>query len=342
MPEASRRERQIVRVLGLLGILLDKGTPTVRELAARFNTRRETIYRDLRVLQDAGYPIAGDERGCMSRPRLAGHPRQAGPEIRLNDRELDALLWASMHARGIGQPFGKDLLSAAVKLRAMQNMRHDPPQEAIESAVSIVGRGQKDYSQHSETVLKLAEGILRRRSTRVCYSSPNRPEPHDFEFDPYRLLFVPDGLYCLGQNPDYGGVITLAIDRIRSVSLLAASFDVDPSFDPEQVSQDAFGVVWEEPMTVVVRFRADQAPYVRERSWHPSQSFRDLADGGVEMTFRAAGEFEIMRWILGWGDAAEVVEPLRLRGLLREILHSAASRYASEPIVVAQVFKNPG
>jgi predicted DNA-binding transcriptional regulator YafY len=329
MPEARRRERQIVRVLGLLGSLLEGGRPSVRELAARFKTRRETIYRDLRVLEDAGYPIAGDERGCMSRPRLAQNPRQTRPEIRLNDQELNALLWASVHARGIGQPFGKDLISAVVKLRAMQSVRRDPSGDAIENAVSIISRGQKDYSPHRETVLKLVEGILRRRSTRVCYSSPNRPEPHEFDFDPYRLLFVPDGLYCVGQNPDYGGVITLAIDRIRSVSLLPDTFEVDPSFDPEKITQDAFGLVWEDPMTVVVRFREDQAPYVKERTWHPSQSFRDLPDGGVEMTFRAAGEFEITRWILGWGDAAEVVEPEELRKHIARALDQTLAHYGA-------------
>jgi predicted DNA-binding transcriptional regulator YafY len=328
MSEVPRRERQIVRVLGVLGILLEGGRPSVPELAARFHTRRETIYRDLRVLQDAGYPIAGDERGCMSRPRLPQSARQARPEIRFSDRELDALLWATMHAHGIGQPFGKDLLSAAMKLSAMQGTRRDPSDEAIENAVSIISRGQKDYSQHRDTVLRLAESILRRRSARICYSSPSRPEPHEFEFDPYRLLFVPDGLYCVGQNPDYGGVITLAIDRIRSVELLMASFVVDPSFDPDKIAEDAFGVVWEEPMTVVVRFRADQAPYVRERAWHPSQSFRDLPDGGVEMTFRAGGEFEIIRWILGWADAVEVVEPKELRERVTERLSETLAHYA--------------
>jgi proteasome accessory factor B len=327
MSEFRRRDRQVVRILGLLGILLEGGRPTVRELAARFNTRRETIYRDLRALQDAGYPIAGDERGCMSRPRLAQNPRQARPDIRLSDRELDALLWTSLQARGIGQPFGSDLLSAAVKLRAMLSMRQNPAEHAIENAVSILNRGQKNYGPHRETVLTLVEGILRHRSTRACYSSPSRPEPHEFEFDPYRLLFAPDGLYCLGQNPEYGGVIMLAVDRIRSVSLLAHGFEVDPSFDPERIAEDAFTVAWEDPMTVVVRFRADQAPYVKERTWHPSQSFRDLPDGGVEMTFRAAGEFEITRWILGWGAAAEVMEPEKLRLHVAEALASASAAY---------------
>ena len=51
-----RRDRQVVRILGILKTLLEGGRPTVYELAARFKTRRETIYRDLRALQDVGYP----------------------------------------------------------------------------------------------------------------------------------------------------------------------------------------------------------------------------------------------------------------------------------------------
>ena len=90
---------------------------------------------------------------------------------------------------------------------------------------------------------------------------------------------------------------------------------------------EAFGVVWEKPMTVVVRFRADQAPYVREREWHPTQQLKDLPDGRLQLTFQAGGSFEITRWILGWGDAAEVVRPTRLRREVSAILQAAAGLY---------------
>ena len=73
----KRRDAQMVRILAALGILLEGGLPTVHDLATRFNTRRETIYRDLRVLQ-AGYPITG-EYGLLSRPRLFERAKQASP-----------------------------------------------------------------------------------------------------------------------------------------------------------------------------------------------------------------------------------------------------------------------
>ena len=48
----------------------------------------------------------------------------------------------------------------------------------------------------------------------------------------------------------------------------------------EQVS-NAFGVSFEEPMDVVVRFTEEQAPYIWERTWHPSQEIEELEDGRV-------------------------------------------------------------
>ena len=57
-------------MLTLLRTLKEGGRPTVHTLAARFHTRRETIYRDLKVLQQAGYPVTGDSAGCLSRPTL--------------------------------------------------------------------------------------------------------------------------------------------------------------------------------------------------------------------------------------------------------------------------------
>ena len=101
---------------------------------------------------------------------------------------------------------------------------------------------------------------------------------------------------------------------------MQAEFQVDPAFDSKKCREDAFGVSWQDPVHVVLRFRAEQAPYVRERMWHPSQKLLDLWDGGVELTFRAGGAFEIRRWVLGWGDAVEVISPEELR---RQVKHTA-------------------
>lgn len=116
------------------------------------------------------------------------------------------------------------------------------------------------------------------------------------------------------------------MDRIGDVQLTDERFTVDPAIDTKRYEAEAFGVEWEKPMTVVVRFRADQAPYVRDREWHPTRRISELPDGRVELRFRAGGKFEIIRWVLG-GDAAVVMQPATLRRAIASTLRVAAEMY---------------
>ncbi len=278
MAPARRRDRQAVRVLGLLKTLADGGSPTVHKLAARFKTRRETIYRDLRTLEAIGYPIVGDESGRLSRPRLAPEFRGAAPPVPLTRTETAALAWAVKQGGG-RQPFAAALATAAAKLQALAPAREVRLAMALDGTVSGWHRGLKDYAALEPTLLRLVEAIVGRQRCRVTYQAPGRPTPRSFPYDPYRLLSVQGGLYCVGKVPAYKNLVTLAVDRIRSLQLTEETFAVDPTFDPKRLEAEAFGVVWEKPMSVVVRFSAEQAPFVREREWHPTQRLRELRDG---------------------------------------------------------------
>ena len=328
MPEqpSKRRDRQVVRILGILGALLEGGQPTVQSLAARFGTRRETIYRDLRALEDAGYPISGDESGCLSRPRLLPEARRAAPQVRLTDEEISALLWASRQSAEVS-PFREALGTAAAKLRGMAR---DEATAGIESVMIESGWGLKDYGPHRETILRLVEAILRHRRCEVTYLSPSAKAPKTYGFDSYRLISVAGGLYCLGQVPPRETITTLAVDRILALQVSETSFVAGPGLDLDRYRRESFGVTWEEPMNVAIRFTADQAPYVRERIWHPTQRIHKRPDGGIELSFRAGGMFEIARWVLGWGGSAEVLRPRRLREYMRGALALASGKYDSD------------
>lgn len=323
---AARRDRQVVRLLTLLRILKEGGRPSIYELAARFHTRRETIYRDLRGLQAIGYPIVGDADGRLSHPSLAPEVRAAIPPVLLTQQELAALVWAAKQA-GSKQPFRAGLESALLKLQGLAPGKEGRLGLVLGGIFGGWSRGIKDYSDLQPIILQLVEAIVARRRCLLKYQAPSRDRPNKFRYDPYRLLSIQGLLYCVGQVPAHGSLVTLAIDRIHAVRVTEDPFTVDPKFDLKQYEAEAFGVMWDKPMTVVVRFRSDQAPYVREREWHPTQKLRTLRDGRLELTFRAGGTFEITRWILGWGEAAEVVRPASLRREVGVILTSAAAIY---------------
>lgn len=60
---------------------------------------------------------------------------------------------------------------------------------------------------------------------------------------------------------------------------------------------------------------------------HESQKVTRLPDGSLEITFRVAGLDEIKRWILSYGPEATVLEPDKLRNMVRQGLNKNLSQY---------------
>jgi predicted DNA-binding transcriptional regulator YafY len=265
--------------------------------------------------------VVGDNDGHLSRPQLLDGRRT--PQVRFTPEELNALDWAAVQVSA--GPFNEALAGARQKLQVMSAALG---QESVRVAAVTDSWGPTAPPTAPEVLLRLAEAILRRRACIVTYQTPDSAEPKTYPYHPYQLLNVAGAFYCVGKVPPRESLTTLATHRIGALELLSELFTVDPAHDLNRHRQEAFGVVWEEPINVVLRFRADQAPYVAERQWHPSQELKWLPDGRLELTLSAGGTFEIARWILGWGDAVEVLRPEALRKQIQEIHGSAARRCA--------------
>lgn len=256
---AARRDRQVVRLLTLLRVLKEGGWPSIYELAARLHTRRETIYRDLRALQAIGYPIVRDGDGRLSHPGLAPEARATIPPILLTQKELAALVWATTQA-GSKQPFRASLDIALLKLQSLAPGKEGLLGLALGGVVGGWARGTKDYTDLQPIILQLVEAIVARRRCLLKYQAPYRDRPNNFRYDPYRLLSIQGLLYCVGQVPVHDFLVTLTIDRIHAVTVTEEPFTMDPNFDLKKYEAEAFGVTWDKPMTVIVRFHPDQAP----------------------------------------------------------------------------------
>src|SRR5438552_6493311 len=142
MPGERRRDRQAVRLLSIFLLLLQGSRLTVHELAARFKTRRETIYRDLRTLGDVGIPIEGDESGRLSRPRLAADYRLRFAPVPLTRQEIAAVAWAVKQGHQ-HQPFQAAVSTALPKLQTFTTPRDGRFATALDSAVGAWDRGVK-------------------------------------------------------------------------------------------------------------------------------------------------------------------------------------------------------
>jgi proteasome accessory factor B len=323
-----RRSRQAIRLQGVLKALQQGEHPHVEQLAARFNVRRETIYRDLRALEEVGFPISGDAHGVKSHPRLLADPSTTTVSIPFTVGELLALTFAASATDSLkGTQLHDDLQTAAAKVKT-----HIPGRELDRLALtsplfSPYQKGAKSYKPHRATIATLCQAMLERRRCLVEYQSPQREDPSRFRLDPYRLFSFQGGLYLFAYVPAHESVITLAVERIKSLTISDESFTVIEGFSFDKLRDQAFGVTMEQPMSVVIRFSSEVAPYIRERIWHPTQKLTELRTGDLRLSFRAGGAVEILRWVLSWGSDATVLQPKALRQWITEEARATSRLY---------------
>ena len=178
----------------------------------------------------------------------------------------------------------------------------------LEGAVAVSTFGWKDYSRSREVMDKLTKAVLHRYTVRIEHTAVGYKEPVSREVDPLKLWYVNNGLYLVGHDHRSEDLRVFAVERINSVSLTNRRFD-PTGFDFEKFSQSAFVMIGGEAQEVEIRFSRQQAPYVRERTWHPSQSIVDGRRGGIVLKLKVADLGEIKRWLIGFGADALVLKP---------------------------------
>ncbi len=132
-----------------------------------------------------------------------------------------------------------------------------------------------------------------------------------------------------GSISDGGGSIrTFALTRIARLRNTGQPFERPEGFSLDEHLADSFGVFSSpEAQLVRLRFDAFSARLICERQWHASQHVEPLSDGGLELSMHVGISPEIDRWILGWGEHVEVIEPTTFARI-----HRADGPASGEPI----------
>ena len=79
---------------------------------------------------------------------------------------------------------------------------------------------------------------------------------------------------------------------------------------------------------VKIRFTPPLSRLITESQWHPTQQVTTKEDGSVIFTADVDGLVEIRRWVLGFAECAEVIEPKELRESIEQVLGKMAIVYS--------------
>ena len=124
------------------------------------------------------------------------------------------------------------------------------------------------------------------------------------------------------------------LDRIEMLNMTDERFTMPKDFNLDDFMRHSFKVMHDELYTVKIRISPEWARWVGEKIWHESQKITNLPDGSLEMPFQVAGLDEIKRWILSFGPQAVVLEPVKLREMVRKDLSRNLAQYSKSPVSI--------
>ncbi len=291
-----------------------------RELAALLEVSPRTIQRDLEFLRDRlNRPLGYD-----AARRTYYYTETVVPlgEVHLSDADLRALV-ATKSIR---------LPAASTGDAVLSTLAASLPHRAAEQLASL--QGAFYFKPFGEALVRpeifdaLLSTVVDGAEIRFGYNRLGHTEPETRVVQPFTLCYIDRMWYLLARDRMRSAFRTFALPRISDPQPTGRSFRRPAHFSAEKHLAASFGLITgDEPQRVSIRFDAFAARLVRERSWHPTQTFEPLPDGGCLMLLWVGRLEEIERWILSWGEHARVLEPAELVSRVRDAARALAAKY---------------
>jgi len=125
-------------------------------------------------------------------------------------------------------------------------------------------------------------------------------------------------------------VHSYALDRIHDVRISDTKFKYPRDFDPKEFYKDCFGIIKDDEMgakRTVIRATAFQSNYLRNLPLHESQQEIDRGEEYSLFELEICPTYDLCQQLLSLGEAVEVLEPVELRGMMREHVEKMGQIY---------------
>lgn len=319
---------QLVRQWAILRLLADSGRAfTVKDLADQLDVSKATIQRDLATLERE-FALVEESVGKQKRQYRIDQKIRALEAITFGTTELLALFAAQAALTAMaGTPVHDDLRKVTQKIRGFLSPRHNGGLDALSQVFAPHVRGHVDYTPQEETIDEIVDAIAQRRRCELTYHAAWKGTTRTHAARPLRLIWHRSALYLLALLAERRTISTLAVHRIRGITVSRATFR-PPRVDIDAHVRRAFGIfVSDKEQDVEIRFDRDIAWKLEERTFHPDERKDRLADGSLRYRVRTSAQWEIIPWVQSFGPLAELVTPASWRDSLSANLAAALERY---------------
>lgn len=248
------------------------------------------------------------------------------------DEALAVLVLCSQLGDQRQVPFYSAAVRAAQKLEGSLPARLRDEVQATIRGIEIKFPPANPLTGSQPRYEQLVSAVARRRSVRIEYDSLTEWTKIATRLNPYRLLYSRHSWYVIGRSSLHRSTRTFHVGRILALEPLDDRYEIPRGFSLERYLGNAWHLIPEAgpDQGVRIRFAKMVAQNVAEVCWHPTQRCQILPDGSLDYQVTVSGLGEIAWWILGYGDQAEVLAPVKLREMVAARIGRMAETYRAE------------
>lgn len=315
------------KLVKIVELMTRRGGVRASDLAERFDLDGRSLRRYLADLKALDIPVRDDGRG---EDRIVGiDPRWRRTGVQLSLAEVLSLHFGRTLFNFLdGTSFAEDLTGAIERLEPAISRADAHLARQLDTKFVAVPEPSKRWSERSSEIIdEVMSALVYNNPVDARYQKVTGAVSEK-TLHPYTLATYRQGLYLFAFDAAVGQVRTYALERFTDLRRRRAEhFEAPTGWEPRAHIAHAFGIISASPDHVAIAFSENVSGYIRERVWHPTQTFRVRPDGRLELGLHVGVTVELVSWVCSFGRDAEALKPASLRKRVAESLRDAVSRY---------------
>ncbi len=310
------------RLLYILNLLRSRRTLNAARLAEECGVTERSIYRDIISLSEANIPIYYDNGYKLASDNFL-------PAFNFNFEEYTCLKLA-LESSPLTETGKYAEVLKQVRAKVDSGLS-DITREKKKTARSVARIDIDTTQAHSnpERIYGIIEDAV---NNQTCVAMDYETIEHGMTHrvvEPYFIVFRGRAFYFVARCRLREDLRTFRVDRVRDVQTTGEYFARAKDVNAESYFDGSWRLYGGDSFDVEVLFSGKAARVVANGVHHPREEIETVNEHTVRYRVTVNGYEEILRWILGFGDEAEVLAPLEMRRELAEVARRLLGMYAS-------------
>lgn len=310
------------RLITLIMLLQRRPNQTAAQLGQALDVSVRTVQRYITMLDEIGIPVYAERGPHGGYALVRGY--KMPPLIFTPEEAAAVYLGTSLLEEVWGRLYQAGARGALAKL---DNVLPDEQRREVawtRQSILSIGTNWADPNLAVPYLEQLRDAMRERRRVRMRYRGRSQQAPEQRDIDVYKLVSRWGAQYCIGYCHRRKAPRTFRLDRILDLEFLDQTFAEPVDFDLQAyLAADPF---FQPTLRARLRFGPESAlTALNNRAYW--ESFEQLPDGAVVVTFAAPDLEAAAGMVLRIGFPAVIVEPEALRELVREQARAIANHF---------------